>query len=101
MGPAAVVDPAAAEQAATVGPLTASFTPGGRPSQIGGTTVTRGSGGLKGMGGFRPVIALPDGGIVDAGVSEGGPDGRLPDGGLVVQAADGNPGDAAYELAIP
>jgi hypothetical protein len=69
---------------------------GGRPSQVGGTAVVRGAGGAKGNGGVSGVAGLPDGGF-DAGL----PDGAIvPDAG-VVRAADGFPGAAAYELAIP
>ena len=70
---------------------------GGRPSQIGGTTVVRGAGGAKGLGGFGGVAGIPDGGVADGSVSDGS---ASPDAGGV-RAADGLPGDAAYELVIP
>ena len=70
---------------------------GGRPSQVGGTTVLRGAGGAKGMGGINGPSNPPDGGAPDAATPDGAP---APDGG-VVRASDGTVGDAAYELAIP
>jgi hypothetical protein len=70
---------------------------GGRPSQIGGTTVNRGAGGIPGIGGLSPRAGLQDGGIPEAGASDGA---STPDGG-VGRAPDGIPGDVAYELAIP
>ncbi|HMI89476.1 MAG TPA: hypothetical protein VK550_35620 [Polyangiaceae bacterium] len=70
---------------------------GGRPSQIGGTTVVRGAGGAKGIGGGTGIVSLPDGGATDGGM----PDGSGTQDGGVIRAADGLSGDAAYELAVP
>jgi hypothetical protein len=70
---------------------------GGRPAQMGGTTVMRGIGGAKGVGGATGISSLPDGGVPDSGTPDSG---GAPDAG-VARASDGLPGDAAYELAIP
>jgi hypothetical protein len=73
---------------------------GGRPSQIGGTTVLRGEGGVKGLGGNFPSSSAPDAGTPtpDAGgIDAGGADGGAPG----PRAPDGLPGDAAYEFAVP
>jgi hypothetical protein len=70
---------------------------GGRPSQIGGTTVVRGAGGAKGSGGFSGVANLTDGGVVEGGTPDGS---STPDAGSM-RAPDGLPGEAAYELAVP
>jgi hypothetical protein len=93
------------------GPTYAIVYSGTRPSQTGGTTIARGSGGAPGIGGTTPIVTLPDGGVGDGGGSEGGvqeggireggiAEGGKPDGGAV-RAADGLPGEAAYELLIP
>jgi len=100
-GPGGIGGPGGGGAGGNGGPTYGIVYAGGRPSQIGGTTVARGSGGSKGVGGFSGVVVLPDGGIADGGALEGGLDGGLPDGGTVVRAADGLLGDAAYELAIP
>jgi hypothetical protein len=86
------------------GPSYAIVYAGGRPSQIGGTTVARGLGGVKGFGGLTGVTVLGDGGAPDAAAPDGATvDGGAgwPDGGSGGRAPDGLPGEAAYELAIP
>jgi hypothetical protein len=100
-GPGGTGGPGGGGAGGNGGPTYGIVYAGGRPSQIGGTTVARGSGGMKGFGGLSPIATLPDGGIPDGGAAEGGLDGGLPDGGFAVRAADGFPGEAAYELAIP
>ncbi|HMJ50856.1 MAG TPA: hypothetical protein VK540_02240 [Polyangiaceae bacterium] len=66
---------------------------GGRPLQIGGTTVVRGTGGAKGIGGLGPIVGFPDGGAPEGGAG-------TPDGGNL-RAPDGFPGAAAAELVLP
>jgi hypothetical protein len=81
---------------------------GGRPSQSGGTTIARGSGGPKGRGGGVGGGPVLDGGLEDGGLEGGGVDsgpmdvgGSLPEGGVAPPAPDGLPGEEAYEIAIP
>ena len=84
------------------GPSYAIVYAGGRPAQIGGTTVLRGNGGAPGAGGGVGSTTTRDGGTIpdDGGQDSGAIDAGA-DGGTGFRAPDGLPGEAAYELAIP